>query len=155
YELCLDYLDHNKDLNLPIFVLLQDTVRKLAGSRFEFAEIARRDSATFAIQVITEGNERPLPLQKASQGTLSVLSVFGLIYRYLGAIHDNSATDIAAQQGIVIIDEIDAHLHPSWQQTILQLLRDTFPNVQFVVTAHSPLVVAGYREREVAVLSKA
>jgi ABC-type multidrug transport system ATPase subunit len=154
YDLCLDYLDH-KDFNLPIFALLQDTVSKLTGSRFEFAEIARRDSATFAIQVLTEGNKRPLPLQKASQGTLSVLSVFGLIYRYLGAIHEISPAEIAAQQGIVIIDEIDAHLHPSWQQTILQLLRDTFPNVQFIVTAHSPLVVAGCREREVAVLRKA
>ena len=153
YDLCLDYLDH-KDFKLPIFVLLQDTVRKLTGSRFEFAEITRRDSATFAIQVLTEGNERPLPLQKASQGTLSVLSVFGLIYRYLGAIHENSPADIAAQRGIVIIDEVDAHLHPSWQQTILQLLRDTFPNVQFIVTSHSPLIVAGCREREVAVLRK-
>jgi energy-coupling factor transporter ATP-binding protein EcfA2/tetratricopeptide (TPR) repeat protein len=154
YELCLDYLDH-KDLNLPIFVLLQDTVRKLTGGRFEFTKIARRDNATFTIQVITEGNERyPLPLQKASQGTLSVLSIFGLIYRYLGAVHQNSGAGLAAQQGIVIIDEIDAHLHPSWQRTILQLLRDAFPNVQFIVTAHSPLVVAGCREREVAVLRR-
>jgi predicted ATP-binding protein involved in virulence len=55
---------------------------------------------------------------------------------------------------IVFIDEVDAHLHPSWQQRIIGLLRDSFPNVQFIVTAHSPLVVAGCYEYEVAVLRK-
>ena len=62
--------------------------------------------------------------------------------------------DLASQPAIVLIDEIDAHLHPSWQQKIIGLLREYFPGVQFVVTAHSPLVVAGCKEGEVAVLQK-
>jgi tetratricopeptide (TPR) repeat protein len=155
YGLCLDYLDH-KSLDLPIFRLVTQTVGKLTGNKFEFAEILRRDNAQFEILVLTEGNDkRPLPIQKASQGTLSVVSMFGIIYQYLKAIHEDIAEDsITSQRGIVMIDEIDAHLHPSWQQMILQLLRDTYPNVQFIVTAHSPLVVAGCKAREVAVLSK-
>lgn len=44
--------------------------------------------------------------------------------------------------GIVIIDEIDLHLHPSLEQTVLQRLRDTFPNIQFIVSTHSALVIA-------------
>ncbi|EHZ2540206.1 AAA family ATPase [Vibrio parahaemolyticus] len=42
--------------------------------------------------------------------------------------------------GIVLIDEIDLHLHPSWQQKIIQRLESTFPHIQFVVTTHSPQV---------------
>ena len=44
-------------------------------------------------------------------------------------------------EGIVLIDEVDMHLHPSWQQQILQLLREAFPQLQFIVTTHSPQVL--------------
>ncbi|WP_164672451.1 AAA family ATPase, partial [Vibrio cholerae] len=43
--------------------------------------------------------------------------------------------------GIVLIDEIDLHLHPKWQQTIVQKLENTFPNIQFILSTHSPLVL--------------
>ena len=45
--------------------------------------------------------------------------------------------------GIVIIDEIDQHLHPSWQRKIISLLESRFPNIQFIVATHSPLCAAG------------
>lgn len=44
-------------------------------------------------------------------------------------------------KGIVMVDEIDLHLHPKWQMTILQTLSEALPNIQFIVTSHSPLVV--------------
>ena len=49
-------------------------------------------------------------------------------------------TDI---DGIVFIDEIEQHLHPRWQRNIMQLLQESFPNVQFIATTHSPLVASG------------
>lgn len=155
YDLCLDYLDHGKTFQSPVFRLIENTMGKLTNNTFKFHEVIRRDNARFEIQVLTDGNTHPLPLQKASQGTLSVLAIVGLIYRYLQAIYkDAPVTEILKQQAIIVLDEIDAHLHPSWQQKILQLLCDTFPNVQFIVTAHSPLVVAGRRKHEVATLGK-
>lgn len=45
--------------------------------------------------------------------------------------------------GLVLIDEIDLYLHPTWQVVLIQALRKTFPGLQFVVTTHSPLVLAG------------
>lgn len=45
-------------------------------------------------------------------------------------------------EGIVLIDEVDVHLHPKWQQTILSQLRDAFPCIQFIVTTHSPQVLS-------------
>jgi predicted ATP-binding protein involved in virulence len=46
-----------------------------------------------------------------------------------------------AEPAVVLVDEIDLHLHPKWQRTIMSFLTERFPNVQFIVTAHSPLVV--------------
>ena len=40
------------------------------------------------------------------------------------------------------LDEIDAHLHPAWQQQVIPLLRDVFPNLQVLATTHSPLIVS-------------
>lgn len=48
-----------------------------------------------------------------------------------------------ASEGIVIIDEIDLHLHPALEQVVLQCFHETFPNVQFIVSTHSPLVLTG------------
>ena len=45
-------------------------------------------------------------------------------------------------KGIVLIDEIEQHLHPKWQRTIVTLLRNAFPEIQFITTTHSPLVAA-------------
>lgn len=154
YDLSLDYLQKNS-LDLPIFRLVEEVVAKLANTKFKFHQIIRIDNANFKIMVITDGNEAPLPIQKASQGTLSILAMFGMIYRYLRVIYPDVSEDkIRDQRAIVVIDEIDAHLHPSWQHKVLPLLCHTFPKVQFVVTAHSPLVISGRKKREVAVLRK-
>lgn len=48
----------------------------------------------------------------------------------------------SGMKGVVLVDEIDQHLHPKWQKEIVKLLRHAFPKVQFIVTTHSPLVSA-------------
>jgi len=156
HQLCIDYGYKNKRFDLPIFDLIQEIVQELTDKSFAFHKIEPTGSSRFKIEVITEGNENnPLPIQKASQGTLSVLAMFGLIYYYLKSVFpDNLEKEILNKPAIVLIDEIDAHLHPSWQQKIIRLLREKFPNIQFIVTAHSPLVVAGCLDGEVAVLQK-
>ena len=90
-----------------------------------------------------------------SQGTLSILTIFGLIGHYLKLLFpDAPGTDLFKKHAIVIIDELDAHLHPVWQQKIIGLLRKNFPNVQFIVTAQNPHMVAGCLDNEVSVLRK-
>ena len=60
--------------------------------------------------------------------------------------HDFDAADLT---GIVIIDELEQHLHPRWQRTILGQLRDLFPDIQFIVATHSPLVASSCRDTTV------
>lgn len=58
------------------------------------------------------------------------------------------------EPAIVLIDEIDLHLHPSWQRSITKILSNLFPKTQFIATTHSPLVVQSLEEANVYVLSK-
>ncbi|MCP5047541.1 MAG: AAA family ATPase, partial [bacterium] len=55
--------------------------------------------------------------------------------------------------GIVMIDEIDLHLHPSWQRTFLPTLMKVFPNIQFIVTSHSPFIVQSMNTGDIITLS--
>lgn len=52
-------------------------------------------------------------------------------------------------KGVVLIDEIDMHLHPKWQKTIIADLKRTFPNIQFITTTHSPFIVQSLKAREI------
>jgi predicted ATP-binding protein involved in virulence len=54
----------------------------------------------------------------------------------------------AEAEAVVLIDEIDLHLHPRWQREIRQKLRETFPKVQFIATTHSPFVIQSLRPGE-------
>jgi len=62
--------------------------------------------------------------------------------------------DPLAEPAIVLIDEIDLHLHPKWQRTIMEFLTDRFPNTQFIVTAHSPLVVQAAQDANIVLLRR-
>ena len=155
YQLCIDYYDKEKSFNAPKFKLLKDIVRQLTDSSFDFHSVHQIGNAIMIMKIITEGNEEhPLPIQVASQGTLSVLAIFGLIYDFLQSVYLETTKNLLEEYAIVLIDEIDAHLHPSWQRRIVGLLRKYFPKIQFILTAHSPLVVAGCLEGEVSVLKK-
>lgn len=149
---------NQNDTNLPIFDLMSKVILDLTGTeRFEFVDIvAGGDTYTgakYQIMVKTEASNIPLHLQKVSQGTMSVLVIVGMIYDFLKKLYPNSK-NFTQESGIVFIDEIDAHLHPSWQRKIIPLLRKTFPHVQFFLSAHSPLLVAGCLYGEVSVMRK-
>jgi hypothetical protein len=128
---------------------------KTANAFFRFSRIEPL-SATgdYKFYVQSEENQQEVPLQSISQGTLSILSICLLIYRFLSELRPLSKNPLY-EKAIVLIDEIDAHLHPSWEQKIIGLLRREFPNVQFIITAHSPLIVAGCLEGEVNIIRHA
>jgi len=71
-----------------------------------------------------------------------VLDIVSRILEANGCLKDMTPEALLQSNGIVLIDEVDLHLHPSWQQRILGDLQRTFPNIQFIVTTHSPQVVS-------------
>ena len=77
-----------------------------------------------------------------SDGYRSVLGLGGdLVWRMIAAFPKSE--NPLKEPGIVLIDELDIHLHPTWQRNIAGWLRTQFPNIQFIVTTHSPMVAAG------------
>lgn len=87
-------------------------------------------------------NGRKVPTTGLSDGFRSVIALAGdLIWLSLQAFPD--LEDPTQASGVVLIDELDIHLHPTWQRQIAGWLRQIFPNLQFFVATHSPLVAAG------------
>ena len=64
------------------------------------------------------------------------------------------ARDLRFASGIVLIDELDAHLHPRWKMQIVSSLRRTFPGLQFIATTHEPLCLRGLKTGEIAVMRR-
>jgi hypothetical protein len=80
-----------------------------------------------------------LPIQALSDGYRSMLALVVDMVRWAMKAYPSSDNPLL-EPGVVLIDELDAHLHPKWQQRIGVWLRETFPNVQFIIATHSPFL---------------
>lgn len=94
------------------------------------------DSNSFVFKIHQVGKE-PYTLQTLSSGFSSIMSIYADLITKI-SLRSISPEDL---RGVVIVDEIDAHLHVSLQKKILAFLKNAFPKVQFIVTTHSPFVV--------------
>jgi predicted ATP-binding protein involved in virulence len=103
----------------------------------------------FGIQHSTYEKGQVLTIQKGKQylefNQLSagerMLIGLALDIAYRVTTANPQAENALLSPGIVLIDELELHLHPKWQATVLNALHQTFPNIQFIVTTHSPLVI--------------
>lgn len=83
-----------------------------------------------------------LTLKELSEGYRSVIIfVCDLLIKLSQSCAEGH--DVFKEHGVVLIDEIDQHLHPRWQLTIVKKLRKLFPNIQFIMTTHSPVIILG------------
>lgn len=111
------------------------------------------------IQALPSGTRRKLPATWLSHGYQSSLSWLSDLLGH-ALIEDPAFADyrrgekvaLDEIQGLVLIDELDLHIHPSWQRTFVRALAETFPAVQFVATTHSPLLLSALRPDEVVAL---
>lgn len=109
--------------------------RLLPGSA-QIAEVTARG------ELIFEVDGRRIPTIALSDGYRSVIAFAGdLIWRLIQSFP--TLDDPTQASGVVLIDELDIHLHPRWQREIAGWLRAVFPNLQFFVATHSPLVAIG------------
>ncbi|KYF79680.1 hypothetical protein BE20_07380 [Sorangium cellulosum] len=101
-----------------------------------------------------------LPLADMSEGYRAALAVLVDIVRHMVAVYGLGEGDkhliskrdgrvVAEYPGIVLIDEVDAHLHPEWQRRIGFWLKEHFPRIQFIVTTHSPLICQAADEQAI------
>lgn len=95
---------------------------------------------------VAPGQREELDLGELSGGYRIVLALVADLARRMAQANP---THGCHSEAIVLIDEVDLHLHPKWQQTVLSSLLSAFPNAQFIVTTHSPLVLASVEAKHI------
>jgi predicted ATP-binding protein involved in virulence len=97
------------------------------------------------LHMAIDKNGETLNVAQLSQGEKSLIALVGDIARRLAMLNPALENPLMGD-GIVLIDEVDLHLHPSWQRSLCDRLTATFPNCQFVLTSHSPLVISDCKD---------
>lgn len=139
-----------------------EVIRRLTpGLKLGKVEI---DSVKKEVRVETE--DGLLRIELVSQGTQSLLGWVGILLQRLNDFYsegsdgrntrsNEGSLSLLDQHALVLMDEIDAHMHPRWQQFIVHALKGLLPNAQFIASTHSPLIVAGMDRSEVRVARRA
>ena len=146
-------------VNISVASRLRDDYRSVDNSRLRnmFFEVMRRllPSTPFTFEgvstetwdVLVRTEDGVIPIDRLSQGMSSALSWIGTV---LQRLYDVYRDDVNPQdsKALILIDEIDVHLHPEAQARIVPVLRDMFPQLQIVATTHSPFIVGNLRPDE-------
>jgi len=142
YHCLQESFEHIRTLTNRIFGLADKTHK---------IRLADFDTKTFYFETPTSP-DRLVRLESMSEGFRSVFVwLFDMIVRaYDRGVDIRDARNLS---GIVMIDEIDNHLHPSWQRRLLPALEEIFPNIQFVYTSHSPFIVQSMKRDHIILLS--
>lgn len=96
-------------------------------------------------RVDEDGSTHELRIEQLSEGYKIVISMVADLAARMAEANPDKDNPLDAT-GIVLIDEVDLHLHPRWQREILLQLTNVFPNIQFIVSTHSPIIVVGAAE---------
>ncbi len=140
------YLEHIKISSTYVYVnrhfkIIQALINKVLekANGIEKVMLTDCDSSTFYFKTPSNPNA-DIPTEALSEGFKSTLVwLFDAIIRIVKK--GGSLENAARVTGIILLDEIDLHLHPTWQRTILRSIETLFPNIQLIVTSHSPFVV--------------
>ena len=145
-----------KNYSIPNYVNQEDfSLLKIARQNIEiilseilgkqvFLRTNYRNSGIERIFVV-DANENIVlkSLNSLSTGQMALFNIFSNIVRYADSYDLNKSIKLGEIQGIVVIDEVDLHLHSNLQYTTLPKLIKKFPKIQFIITSHSPLFILG------------
>lgn len=96
-----------------------------------------------------QSKDEQITVDMLSDGFKSIFSIVLDIIRRMAMTPDVDGTEFYEKEAVVLIDEVDCHIHPKWQRKIMPALRELFPNCQFIITTHSPYVLEGLQEYEI------
>ena len=103
--------------------------------------------------LLTNNEGIDLQIDQLSGGYKAVLSVVADIAKRLAIANPQSVNPLE-EEAVILIDELDLHLHPKWQKTIVEDLRRTFPKCQFIISTHSPFIIQALAASEIYDISK-
>lgn len=101
----------------------------------------------------TDGSLQKFAMNEMSDGYKNTLSMIGDIAYRMAVLNPMLGDKVLEEtSGVVVIDEIDLHLHPQWQQTIISDLNIIFPKIQFIVSSHAPAVINSVAKEQIRIL---
>lgn len=132
---------------------LESFLQKLSNTSFSNLKVKKDrkgylDTISSSLTISKNGKELSISQLSTGEKTL-MLMVVDIAMRMSIA---NSGSRSLYGKGIVLIDEIDLHLHPQWQRDVIPALTATFPNIQFIVTTHSPQVLSKVKRENIFIL---
>lgn len=105
-------------------------------------------------EMVYREEDTEMPISNLSAGYQSLLwMVMNLAYR-LALLNPGHSGALHETEGVVLIDEIDMHLHPKWQWNVVNALEGAFPNVQFIAATHSPIVISACRDARLILIGQ-
>jgi predicted ATP-binding protein involved in virulence len=136
--------------NLPLITAIQEAVRRvLEPTGWQDLEWGNEEQS-FMVRHPDYGR---LPLAALSDGVRNMIALVADIAHRCARLNPHLREDAARQTpGVVLIDEIDMHLHPRWQQLVVSLMQQAFPQVQFIVSTHSPHVLSTVDKESIRVI---
>ena len=147
----------NDSYRNPNIILVKKSIEKffeyLFASSFSNLRIERMETRpdtyftkssqnSIKSEIFIDKKNQSFKLEKLSDGEKRLLMLVTDLARRLAIANPGLGENALEGEGIILIDEIDLHLHPQWQRRVLPALTQTFPNCQFIVTTHSPQVLS-------------
>lgn len=146
------------NLSEPQFAMVVRALRRILSIEGEF-DVIQRDHSNQRCLIITTlddgAHEIKTPLSVASSGFRAVLAMICDVFRgLLSEQRPGSLVSFDDAEAVILVDEVEAHLHPRWKMQIMTALRSVLPKATIIATTHDPLCLRGMHDREVAVLNR-
>lgn len=130
------------DYKLPALEAVRKALSNFVGEKYHTPRIELHPLRFVMTEDCGERRSRTLRIEQMSDGYKIIIAMVADIASRMAEANP-SMPDPLQSSGIILIDEIDLHLHPRWQRVVVNQLNDTFPNIQFILTTHSPVIIAG------------
>lgn len=129
------------EFRLPALQAVRRTLDTFVGESYHSPRIELHP-LRFVMSQVGGNNTRTLRIEQLSDGYKIIVAMVADIASRMAEANPH-LPDPLLSTGIILIDEIDLHLHPKWQRRVVTQLRRTFPNIQFILTTHSPVILSG------------
>lgn len=103
------------------------------------------------LMLVVKKEEAELAIEQLSDGERGLLTLVGDLARRM-AIHSQDLSNPLKTKAVVLIDELELHLHPRWQRTLISKLRQIFPETQFITATHSPQIISHVQPESIFIL---
>jgi predicted ATP-binding protein involved in virulence len=105
------------------------------------------------VEILAQGKQQTIPFHLLSDGYRNMIGMVADIAYRMATLNPQLEADVIKKtEGIVLIDEVDLHLHPKWQRQVVERLLNTFPKVQFIASSHSPFIIQSLYNRDEVLL---